>query len=178
MKICIDPGHSGPYEPGSCADGVAEATLNLAISNALGEALILLRHDVLYTRCGDIETDELVFRAEVANKNQADLFVSIHCNSAKSIEAKGIEVYRYPGSSSGMLLATDIQKVLIANTPFKDRGVKKADFVVLRLTDMPAALVQCGFISSAIDQAVLVDPNQQKNIAQAIATGIDHYCNY
>lgn len=93
MKICIDPGHSGPYEPGACTAGVTEANLNLCISKALGEALIAKEYEVLATRAGNIETDDLAFRAQVINENEADLFVSIHCNSAASSEANGVEVY-------------------------------------------------------------------------------------
>lgn len=54
MKICIDPGHSGPYEPGACAGGVTEAAMNLAISKALGGTLQVLGYGVIYTREGDI----------------------------------------------------------------------------------------------------------------------------
>lgn len=77
MKVCIDPGHSGPYEPGACADGVTEAAVNLAISKLVGEILYLFGHEVIYTRQGDIETDDLESRAQLANEKDADVFVSI-----------------------------------------------------------------------------------------------------
>lgn len=56
MKVCIDPGHSGPYEAGACAGGVTEATMNIAISKALGGTLMLLGYEVLYTRNGDMKS--------------------------------------------------------------------------------------------------------------------------
>lgn len=175
MKICIDPGHSGSYEPGACAGGVTEASMNLAISKALGGTLLLLGYDVIYTRDDDIETDDLGSRAQLANAEGADLFVSIHCNSAESIDANGVEVYHYPDSSEGMLLASNIQGSLVVTTPLNDRGVKEADFAVLRLADMPAVLVECGFLSSAKDREFLVDEQKQTAIALGIAAGINRY---
>lgn len=175
MRICIDPGHSGPYEPGACAGGVTEAAVNMAISKALGGTLSLLGYEVMYTRQGDIKTDDLEFRAQLANEQGADGFVSIHCNSAESIAANGVEVYHYPGSDEGMHLATDIQSMLTVSTPLKDRGVKEENFAVLRLTDMPAVLVECGFLSSEEDRGFLIDEKQQMAIAFSIAAGINRY---
>jgi len=175
MKICIDPGHSGPYEPGACAGGVTEAAVSMAISKALGETLILLGYEVIYTRNGDIETDDLEFRAQLANGVGADAFVSIHCNSAESTAASGIEVYHYHGSDEGTQLAKAIQSMLAVSTPLKNRGVKEENFAVLRLTDMPAVLVECGFLSSEADRNFLIDEKKQTSIAFGISTGINRY---
>jgi len=73
--------------------------MNLSINKALGGTLLLLRYEVIYTRDGDIESDDLGSRAQRANDERADLFVSIHCNSAEPVDANGVEVYHYPGSS-------------------------------------------------------------------------------
>jgi len=175
MKICIDPGHSGPFEPGACAGGVTEAAANMAISKALGATLLFFGYEVMYTRNGDIETDDLEFRGQLANEEGANAFVSIHCNSAESITANGVEVYHYPGSDEGLHLATDIQSMLTVSTPLKDRGVKEENFAVLRLTDMPAVLVECGFISSEEDREFLMDEKKQTAIAFGIAAGINRY---
>jgi len=175
MKICIDPGHSGAFEPGASAGGVTEAALNMAISKALGSTLMLLGYEVMYTRNGDIDTDDLEFRAQMANEEGVDAFVSIHCNSAKSTAANGVEVYHYPGSAEGIHLAMDIQNMLTVSTPLKNRGVKEEDFAVLRLTDMPAVLVECGFLSSEEDREFLIDDKKQTAIALGIATGINRY---
>lgn len=175
MKICIDPGHSGPYEPGACAGKVTEATVCLAISKVLGGMLHLLGYEVIYTREGDIETDDLGFRAQVANDSGANAFVSIHCNSADSVEANGIEVYHYPDSEEGMTLAVGIEGVFMLSVPLKDRGVKEANFAVLRLTNMPAALVECGFLSSENDRSFLIDEKKQTSLAFGIAAGINRY---
>jgi N-acetylmuramoyl-L-alanine amidase len=147
----------------------------MAIGKALGGALTLLGYEVMYSREGDIETDDLGFRAQLANDNGVDAFVSIHCNSAESTAAKGVEVYHYPGSDAGTQLATGIQRMLAVSTPLKDCGVKEDNFAVLRLTTMPAVLVECGFLSSEEDRNFLIDDKQQTAIAFGIAAGINRY---
>lgn len=175
MKICIDPGHSGPFEPGACAGEVTEAAVNMAISKLVGDLLFMLGYEVIFTRRGDIETDDLEFRARLANDGGADLFVSIHCNAAESAAANGVEFYHYPDSEEGMLLASAIEGVLPKYTMLKDRGVGEADFAVLRLTNMTAVLVECGFLSSKEDREILTDESKQSVIAMGIAAGINRY---
>ena len=172
MRICIDPGHSGPVEPGACADGFIEAALTLSIAFQLGSKFAAKGHDVIYTRAGDIDSDGLSFRADMANAVKADVFLSIHCNAAENPDAHGVETFHYPGSSDGQRLAESIQSVLAAAAYTRDRGVKSADFAVLRLSDMPAVLIECGFITSAADRAVLTTHVGQERIAASIVSGI------
>ena len=175
MKIVIDPGHSGPMEPGACAGGVRECGVTLAIAKLLAERLFDENHDVLLTRTGDITTDELAFRVELANANGADVFVSIHANSAENQAAHGTEVYHYPGSARGKWLATCLQSRLVAEMGTADRGVKEANFQVLRETDCPAALVEVAFISNEDDRRLLIGYAGQLAAAVAIATGLADY---
>ena len=142
MKIVIDPGHSGPIEPGACAAGVRECDVVLAIAKLFAEHLEDDGHEVLLTRTGEIESDDLAFRAELANANGADVFISIHTNSVGNPGAHGTEVYHYPGSVPGKLLAACLQERLVAGLGTVNRGVKAANFQVLRETDCPAALVE------------------------------------
>lgn len=175
MRICIDPGHSGPFEPGACAAGFTEAALTVAIAFTLGSQLAARGHDVSYTRAGDIDSNGLSFRADMANAVKADVFVSLHCNAAESEDAYGVETFHYPGSADGQRLAESIQSALAAAAYTRERGVKSADFAVLRLTDMPAVLIECGFITSAADRAVLTTPVGQERMAAAIVSGIETY---
>ena len=172
MIICIDPGHSGPAEPGACAFGQTEAALALAIAQKLAGILSGEGHSVLLTREGDIEDDGLAFRADLANEQSADAFVSIHCNAAAYEAAKGVEVWCFPGSSAGNSLAQSLYNRLEAANYTLGRGVKSANFAVLRLTDMPAVLVECAFITSSADIAVLMDEDGQNRIARAVADGL------
>lgn len=101
MKIVLDPGHSGPVEPGACVSGVRECDVVLAIARLLAEQLEEQGHEVLLTRSGDITTDDLAFRAELANEQQADLFVSIHANSAANSAALGQRSIIFRGANRG-----------------------------------------------------------------------------
>ena len=175
MRICLDAGHSGPAEPGACSNGLTEAALNLTIALTLGRELAGGGHDIIYTRAGDIEDDGLAWRADRANSVQADLFLSIHCNAAVSSAAHGVEVYHYPASAGGRKLAGCLQQALTAAAYTADRGVKEADFAVLRLTEMPAALVEIGFLTSAEDRTVLASAAGWERIATALAAGIAAY---
>jgi N-acetylmuramoyl-L-alanine amidase len=175
MKIVIDPGHSGPVEPGACAGGVRECDVVLAIAGLLAEQLDDQGHEVLLTRTGDIESDGLAFRAKLANASQADLFISIHANSAVNPAAHGTEVYHYPGSEAGQRLAGLIQSRLVKELRTADRGVKEASFQVLRETECPAVLVEAAFISNEADRQLLTAYACQLGAAMAIAAGIESY---
>jgi len=74
MKICIDPGHSGPIEPGACAGGVTEAEVNLQIAKLLAKILEKAGHKVMLTREDDIEDDSLSWRCEAAWKSNPDTY--------------------------------------------------------------------------------------------------------
>jgi len=175
MKIVIDPGHSGPVETGACAAGVQECDVVLAIAKLLAEQRCEQGYEFLLTRSGDITTDELAFRAEVANTNRADVFISIHANSAENPAAHGTEVYHYPDSVSGKQLAACLQARLVEKLETADRGVKQANFQVLRETDCPAVLVEVAFISNDTDRQLLTSSAGQLAAAAAIASGLADY---
>lgn len=175
MKICLDPGHSGPVEPGACDAGFTEAALNLIISQNIGTLLINKGHEVIYTRDGDIEDTGLSFRANIANEAYADIFISIHCNASETSIAHGIETFCCTGAAAGRKLAERIQENLAALEYTIDRGVKEANFAVLRLTDMPSVLVECGFITSEYDREYLTSLKCQEHLALAIVMGIEDY---
>jgi N-acetylmuramoyl-L-alanine amidase len=130
--------------------------------------------EVILTRSGDDDVD-LAPRAEVANKAGADCFVSIHCNSAASSAAGGTETYSYPGSENGRRLAASLQKSLAGALRLADRGVKQANFAVLRLTECPAALVELAFISNPQEEALLASQEFQDRAARAVAEGVAAY---
>lgn len=175
MKIVIDPGHSGPVEPGACAGGVRECDVVLAIAKLLAEQLHDTGYEPLLTRTGDIDSDSLAFRADLANANGADVFISIHANSVTNPAAHGTEVYHYPGSTRGRRLALLLQARLVAELGTADRGVKEANFQVLRETDCPAVLVEVAFISNEADRLLLTGYAGQLAAAVAMATGLTDY---
>ena len=175
MKICIDPGHSGPFEPGACAGGFTEADLSLRIARFTMEALELRGHSVMLTRNGTIEDDDLDWRCQMSNDWGADLFLSIHCNSAKVVEAEGTETYCFPGSTGGLNLARCLQYSLTEALLTADRGVKMKNYEVLRETECTAVLIECGFISNPVDRKMLATSQEQRRMGKAIAAGVEEY---
>lgn len=173
MKICIDPGHSGPVDVGACAGGVTEAAVVLQISKIIGHMLEGAGHEVLLTRTGDVENNLLMWRVDAARKFCADIFVSIHCNAAEDSAAHGTEVWHYPGSQAGHLLACCIQKALVENCLTVDRGIKTNEvWTVLQATDCPAVLVELAFLSNDKERELLTDEFTQRQFAVGVVRGI------
>jgi N-acetylmuramoyl-L-alanine amidase len=174
--IAVDAGHGGD-DTGAInqAAGINEKTVTLAISQQLQRILEGRGHEVLMTRRTDVFVP-LGQRAELANAAGTEIFVSIHCNSAENTGATGIETYHHPNSEMGKALATEVQRALIAAFPsHQNRGIKSANFQVLRETQMPACLVETEFISSHQQAQFLANPANQEKIARAIADGIKAY---
>lgn len=175
MKIVLDPGHSGPAEPGACAGGVSEAALVLEIARRTDRLLQQTGHTVRLTREGDIDSDELSWRAELANRWGADLFLSLHANSFTDPAAHGTEVWHYPDSPGGIRLAGAVQHQITRSLHTADRGIKPALFTVLSATDCPAVLIETAFLSNAVDRILLTAPPFQELFAAAIAAGVHDY---
>ncbi len=175
MRIAIDPGHSGPCEPGACAAGVTEADVVLAIAKKLSELLLAAGHSIMMTRSGDCPLTGLKWRAQLANCWRADLFLSIHANSYSDPAAHGSEVYYYPGSGRGLTLARLIQAELVGRLRTANRGEKQGSFTVLKLTNCPAVLVETAFLSNPDERKLLTEPDSQQIIAEAIAEAVARY---
>ncbi|QXE01423.1 N-acetylmuramoyl-L-alanine amidase [Terribacillus sp. DMT04] len=174
-KIIIDPGHGGK-DPGAIGNDTEEKSVALSISKRLQNQLLHNGFDVKMTRSEDIFIP-LADRASISNNWGADIFVSVHANSATTSAAQGLESYYYGSSNSGKQLASSIQTALAANTDNGDRGTRSSDFYVLRHTSMPAVLVETGFISNPADAILLKDTGYQDKVANSIADGIKNYAS-
>lgn len=167
--VCLDAGHGGK-DPGAVYGGTLEKDIALDVVKRIGT--LLANYNVVYTRTDDTFV-ELPERADVANAAQADLFVSIHCNSAENAGANGVEVYTHTSQSAGAVHAAKaIYNRLLPASGLNGRGVKSKNLAVLRETSMPAVLVELGFISNGIDRAALIVPEWRACVAQAIAGSI------
>jgi N-acetylmuramoyl-L-alanine amidase len=179
MIVCIDPGHGGP-DPGAVSpSGIQEKKVTLTVAKRVAEYLRRAGVKVALTRDKDMElvagndsAAELRARAKVANDAKADFFLSIHCNAASTPDAEGFEVYHYPGSTKGAMLATKIAGAYALASGLKRRKVATANFQVLRDTVMPAALIELGFLTNKADCALLRELAFQDKIALGIAFGI------
>lgn len=169
LKVFLDAGHGGS-DPGAIGNNLKEKDVNLSVTLKVGE--ILKRHnvEVVYSRTTDVFL-ELNERAKRANDSNADVFVSVHCNSFADLKAQGLETFSSTNSQKGTALAKCIQDSLIADKLYtKNRGIKTANFAVLRLTNMVAALVELAFISNLEDSKILI--NKQDELALSVAKGI------
>ncbi len=174
VVVAIDPGHGG-RDPGAVGiGGLQEKQVIFPISLRVAELLESRGVVVVMTRREDIAVD-LQARADIANRAQANLFVSIHANaiSMSRPDVNGIESYY--SSESGRRLAATLQASMLAATGMRDRGVKQARFAVLRQSTMPATLLEVGFVTGAQDAPRLADPAWRESMAQAIASGILQY---
>lgn len=168
-KVFIDAGHGGK-DPGAVGNSLREKDIVLPVALDVGEILKKHNVEVVYSRTKD-QFIELSERAAMANKSNADVFISIHVNAAGNPSARGVETFSYPGSSSGAVLSRNIQEQIVSDKIFTaNRGTKTANFAVLRLTRMPAALVELGFISNPQDATIIL--NRQKDMALSIAKGV------
>jgi N-acetylmuramoyl-L-alanine amidase len=173
ILIVLDPGHGG-NDPGAVGiGGLDEVEIVTPVALRVGELLEQQGIDIAFTRTEDVEVD-LPPRVSLANRLQANLFVSIHANaiSMSRPEVNGIETYYF---SSGKDLAFYVHESLIDATGSNDRGVRTARFYVLRNTDMPAILIELGFVTGDEDARNLSDPDYREILAQAIARGILEY---
>jgi len=175
MKICIDPGHGGADSGavGTQPFRLMEKEFNLNLALLLEEELEARGHWTIMTRRKD-RSLSLPARANYSNRVSAELFVSIHANAAGNSSVEGMEVYHFPGSDGGRNVATLVLEKMIAAFPeHKNRGVKEANFAVLRLTEMTAILIETEFLTNPEQLQFLAGPENQKNMASAIADGIE-----
>ena len=168
-RVIIDAGHGGE-EPGAMYDGRREKDDTLRLALAIGRILENNGVDVVYTRTTDVY-DTPLEKARIANQSGADYFVSIHRNAFPVPgTASGAMTLVYEDAGVPAMLADNIQRNLV-ETGFRDLGVQeRPGLIVLRKTQMPAVLVEAGFIDNPDDNRFF-DENFDA-IAQAIADGV------
>jgi N-acetylmuramoyl-L-alanine amidase len=176
-KICIDAGHGG-YDAGALGPGGAnEKDVNLDIALKTKAELEKCGAEVLLTRTDDTFVS-LQDRTDFANKEKCDIFISAHENSAakKKRIAHGTETFWHTkGDDNDKKLATELQTNIVSAIGLTDRGVKQANFAVLRESEMPAALIETAFISNPEEEKLLTDPVFQQKVAMAVTKGVLGY---
>lgn len=217
-RVVIDPGHGGK-DPGTQGSrGIEEKTINLLIARELADALREKQgYEVLLTRMDDSFVP-LAERAEIANRHNADLFISVHCNASLSSKLKGFEVYFLsedasdaradatarlenaplalegksvptPGQLQAVLrslvknanineasaLGALIDRHVADRTAEPSLGVKQAAFYVLRGAEMPAVLIETGFLTNPKEERLLQSASFRKKLVNGILAGIAAY---
>lgn len=174
LVVVIDPGHGGP-DPGAIGiNGIHETDIVLPIGQQVAAILQQQGVQAVLTRNAEVDLD-LEPRVQIAERADADLFVSIHANSLSLSrpDVNGIESYYY--SAQGLPLAQTIHNSLLQVPGTQNRGVRQARFYVIRNTSMPAVLIEVGFVTGQSDYELLSDATSRNQIAEAIARGILQY---
>ncbi len=168
-RVVIDAGHGG-REPGAIYNGRLEKDDTLRLALAVGQILSDNGVDVSYTRVTDIYQSPTE-KAEMANRWDGDLFLSIHRNAMPVPgSASGIQSLIYEAGGEAERMAENINRQLV-NMGWKDLGiVERPGLVVLRKTDMPAVLLEAGFIDNPADNQFFEQHFYQT--AQAVADGV------
>lgn len=174
MKIFIDPGHGGKNPGAIGPNGLYESNVTLDIGLKLGRILTNWGYEVNYSRVTDT-TVSLSERAKMANDWGADYFVSIHCNSNVNPEANGTSTYFFRAGTIAENFAQIVNNNLVRQIQRKDLGIFSANFAVLRLTRMPAILVETAFISNPEESRLLATNSFRQNCAIGIANGIAQF---
>jgi len=217
-KIVIDAGHGG-HDTGTIGpNGLEEKDLVLDVAKRLGRLLeVRLGAEVIYTRRDDTFIP-LETRTAIANRERADLFISIHANSSRDEDARGVETYYLNFTSSPDALevaarenavseksihelqdlvkkialkekidesrefASDVQDSLYGglasnNAGIRNRGVKKAPFIVLIGANMPSILAEISFVSNPTDERKLETSDHRQRIAEALYRGVAKYAS-
>lgn len=171
IVVAIDPGHGG-RDPGAVGiGGLQEKQVIFPISQQVASILRQQGVEVIMTRNRDIELD-LAPRVQIAERADADFFVSIHANAINLSrpDVNGLETYYY--SDNGARFARTVHNIVLGTMGMPDRRVRQARFYVLRRTSMPAILIEVGFVTGAEDIHNLRDPQWRSDMANAIARGI------
>ncbi|HLO12113.1 MAG TPA: N-acetylmuramoyl-L-alanine amidase [Pseudoneobacillus sp.] len=175
MKIMLDAGH-GYNTPGKRSpDGLKEYEFTRAVANYARTLLNTYQNVTVYFSHSDERDVPLKERTDKANQLNVDLFMSIHANAFGSNwnDANGIETYVYVTKpQKAFELAQKIQRNLITSTGLKNRGVKTADFHVLRESHMDAVLTELGFYTNPEEIKLIRTESYRKKCAEAIVKAI------
>lgn len=185
--VAIDSGHGG-IDPGKIGvGGIYEKDINLAISVKLKKLLEQSGITVIMTRSDDNglynESDtnkkasDMKKRCSIINESNADAVVSIHQNSYVSGESRGAQVFYYKQSAEGKKLAGIIQRHIVNEADTTNKRVEKADstYYLLLHTNVPAVIVECGFLSNPEEAGKLNSDSYQQKIAGSIYNGLMEY---
>ncbi len=186
--IAVDPGHGG-YDPGAWRGDLMEKDITLPISKRLREHLVQAGANVVMLR--EVDKDlagegfkgslkerkrqDLKARAEEANKNKADIYISIHCNADPSPRWYGAQTFYSAKSEESKLMAECVQDELVRILGNTKRKAKSGSFFITDRTEMPTVIVEVGFLSHPGEAKLLNDPAYQNKLAYAIFSGIANY---
>lgn len=173
VKIFVDPGHGGT-DPGNIShihgQQIREADLNRSIAKKLAKSL---QDKGATVQIADTNTYiGLYERAQLARNFGANLFISVHNNSATAT-ASGVETWWFNPMSKSMAKKTN--DAIASSTGAKNRGAKWGNYVVTRYQDFPAMMIECGFMTNQSELTNLLNDSYQQKIADSSANAVEDY---
>ena len=170
--VVLDPGHGG-NDPGSFSkNGIPEKVLTLQTARKIAQLLRSAGATVYLTRNEDRRSN-LKDIADFANRNRADIFISIHYNSTYRDDISGTETYYYNAISRGF--ARCLHQNLIGGLEEKDRGLRRVMFYTVNHTEMPSALIEPLYLSNERGAKEAESPAFQQKVAEAVLKGVVEY---
>lgn len=185
--IVIDAGHGG-IDGGAVGEKSTESELNLQYSLTLkniceqfGYEVVLTRDDMagLYSPlASNKKRSEMEKRIEIIENARPDLVVSMHMNSFSSDDVRGSQVFYTQESDSGRALAESVQASLHKNIDYAKATAKVGDYYILNCSPCPSILIECGFISNAEEESLLIDDSYRQNFCYFVMCGIISYFRF
>jgi len=169
ITVVIDAGHGGHDRGGIPGQRIAEKDMTLDVAQRLRNVLAASGYRVVMTRDSDVFVS-LPGRVAIANSYRNAVFVCIHFNATKRMGAGGIETYFY--SRDSLSLASAVHYYVVGGAPSANRGVRRRGFYVLRKTNVPAVLVECGFLTNPTEGAYAQTASYRQKLAEEIAAGV------
>lgn len=187
ITIVIDAGHGGA-DGGvtGISTGTKESDVNLSIAKYLGKYFQKAGYNVVMTRsdagavCGGLKyskNEDMRARKSTVNSAAPDLMISIHCNSYPVSSVKGSQVFYASGANDGKTFATTVQSYFNEVLNERDRSAMVGDYYVLNCTEYPSILCECGFLSNAQEESLLISAGYQEKIAFTIFSAVDSVFN-
>src|SRR5437588_7516160 len=169
LTVVIDAGHGGHDRGGIPGQRIAEKDMTLDVAQRLRNVLSTSGYRVVMTRDSDVFVP-LPTRVAIANSYRNAIFVCIHFNATQRRGAGGIETYFY--SRDSLPLASAIHSYVVGGAPSSNRGVRRRGYYVLRKTNIPAVLVECGFLTNPTEAAYAQTASYRQKLAEEIAAGV------
>jgi N-acetylmuramoyl-L-alanine amidase len=167
--VVIDAGHGGHDRGGIPGQRIAEKDMNLDVAQCLRNVLAANGYRVVMTRDSDVFVP-LPTRVAIANSYRNAIFVCVHFNSTQRRGAAGIETYFY--SRDSLPLASAVHYYVAGGAPSSNRGVRRRGYYVLRKTNVPAVLVECGFLTNPTEASYAQTASYRQKLAEEIAAGV------
>ena len=187
--IVVDPGHGG-IDPGSIGykTKVKESDLNLKLSLMLAEKLRAAGVRVILTRTDDnslasgstgktFKKEDMKLRRNMINKIRPNMVISVHMNSYTNHTLRGAKVFYDKTSDISRQIAENIQEQFSKNLEASNNVASVGDYYMLKCTDSPSIIAECGFLSNERDEQLLLDPAYQQKIVNCIFNGIIQFLN-